>query len=94
MNNDLAPFFFFLDKNFHPRLCAPFGWRRIASPISPTVVCECEMLVIKLHSRGVYWVAPRSMQKSLELGRVELEWHCAPSTLSHESPRSPKEGAP
>lgn len=51
------------------------------------------MLVIKLHSHGVYWVAPGSAQKSLDLelelgwGWVVSEWRCAPSTLSHESPQ-------
>lgn len=39
-------------------------------PIAPTVVCECETLVIKLKSDCVCWVAPGSSQKSLELDLV------------------------
>lgn len=67
MNNDLARGFL-LVKTFIPVRVLLSFWPRIAFPISPTVVCECEMLVIKLRSHGVYWVAPGSAQKSLELG--------------------------
>lgn len=71
MNNDLAWAFFLLAKTFIcVRVLLSF-WRRIAYPFSPTVVCECEMLVIKLHAYGVYWLAPGSARKSLEL---ELGW--------------------
>lgn len=82
-------FFFLLVKTFILIHVLLSFCRRIAFPLSPTVVCECEMLLIKLHPHGVYWVALGSVQKSLELGWgwVVLEWHCAPSTLSHESPQ-------
>lgn len=67
-------------------------------PVAPTVVCECETLVIKLKSDCVCWVAPGASQKSLELDLVGdgdggLEWHRAPSSFSFESPQRPKVGA-
>lgn len=80
----------FLLKLSITSICSSLGTQCVAFPVLPEVVWKWGQPIIKIKSHLVYSIASGCVRRSSGLEEtgvgkgIELECHCAPSTLSHK----------